>query len=402
MRAGQRGLAEQPGPAERDRHGADAEYDLLLPRLRPGHQRHQPQSAATHSASRRWPAPTTPSTASGAASARATASSRARGRRHRRGRQRLRRRRRQQPHPEVQLARALHHQVGHSRHRATASSTSPGIATDAAGNVYVADTRNNRIQKFSATGTFITKWGSSGSGNGQFDAPSRRRHRRRRQRLRRRPRQQPDPEVQLHGRLHHQVGHLRRRQRPVHQPAAWPQTRPATSTSPTPGNSRIQKFNSTGTFITKWGSYGHGQRPVRQPLRRGHRLRRQRLRRRPEQPHPEVHRQALITKWGDLARATASSGPLASRPTTWQRLRRRRQRPHPEFKPPDARSERPPDRRYYSHLIRTGPSTHSASAPAGQLVELVELKRLKAPDSRNSRASFAAIASHRAATTKPG
>jgi hypothetical protein len=37
--------------------------------------------------------------------------------------------------------------------------------------VFVADTFNNRIQKFTNTGTFITKWGSSGSDNGQFELP---------------------------------------------------------------------------------------------------------------------------------------------------------------------------------------------------------------------------------------
>ena len=35
-----------------------------------------------------------------------------------------------------------------------------GIAVDSSsGNVYVADTENNRIQVFSSNGTFITKWG---------------------------------------------------------------------------------------------------------------------------------------------------------------------------------------------------------------------------------------------------
>ena len=46
-----------------------------------------------------------------------------------------------------------------------------GIAIDDEGNVYVADAYNDRIQKFDANGAFITKWGTSGSGNGQFDWP---------------------------------------------------------------------------------------------------------------------------------------------------------------------------------------------------------------------------------------
>ena len=43
-----------------------------------------------------------------------------------------------------------------------------GIATDKAGNVYVADTDNNRVQVFSKTGGFLRKWGSNGDGNDQF------------------------------------------------------------------------------------------------------------------------------------------------------------------------------------------------------------------------------------------
>ena len=43
-----------------------------------------------------------------------------------------------------------------------------GIAIDGRGDVYVVDSGNNRIQKFSSDGAFITKWGSHGSGNGQF------------------------------------------------------------------------------------------------------------------------------------------------------------------------------------------------------------------------------------------
>jgi sugar lactone lactonase YvrE len=44
-------------------------------------------------------------------------------------------------------------------------------ATDAAGNVYVADYGNNRIAKFSAAGVWIKNWGSSGGMDGQFRRP---------------------------------------------------------------------------------------------------------------------------------------------------------------------------------------------------------------------------------------
>jgi hypothetical protein len=48
-----------------------------------------------------------------------------------------------------------------------------GIAVDSSsGNVYVADTANNRIQVFSSNGTFISKWGGYGSGNGTLRFPT--------------------------------------------------------------------------------------------------------------------------------------------------------------------------------------------------------------------------------------
>jgi hypothetical protein len=44
--------------------------------------------------------------------------------------------------------------------------------TEAAGNLYVVDSWNNRIQKFSPDGSFLMLWGSGGSGSGQFNRPS--------------------------------------------------------------------------------------------------------------------------------------------------------------------------------------------------------------------------------------
>ena len=45
------------------------------------------------------------------------------------------------------------------------------MAVDSSGYVYVTDSQNHRIQKFSSTGTFVTAWGTPGSGNGQFNGP---------------------------------------------------------------------------------------------------------------------------------------------------------------------------------------------------------------------------------------
>jgi sugar lactone lactonase YvrE len=46
-----------------------------------------------------------------------------------------------------------------------------GIATDDAGNVYVADTYNLRVQKFSPTGTHLLTFGSPGIADGKFQFP---------------------------------------------------------------------------------------------------------------------------------------------------------------------------------------------------------------------------------------
>ena len=86
-----------------------------------------------------------------------------------------------------------------------------GVAVGADGNVYVADTYNHRIQKFTSSGRFITKWGSKGSGDGQFGEPQ-------------------GVAVDADGNVYVADRH----------------------------NCRVQKFTGTGKFITKWGSKGGG------------------------------------------------------------------------------------------------------------------------------------------------
>jgi Big-like domain-containing protein/TIR domain-containing protein/NHL repeat-containing protein len=88
------------------------------------------------------------------------------------------------------------------------------VAVDSSREVFVAGTVNRRVEKFTSDGTFITKWGSTGSGEGHFDSPS-------------------GVAVDSSGDVY---------------VADW-------------GNIPIQKFTSNGTFITKWGSTGSTQDP---------------------------------------------------------------------------------------------------------------------------------------------
>ena len=44
-----------------------------------------------------------------------------------------------------------------------------GLATDARGNVYVVDSTNDRVEKYTSSGRFITSFGTRGSGVGEFD-----------------------------------------------------------------------------------------------------------------------------------------------------------------------------------------------------------------------------------------
>lgn len=48
-----------------------------------------------------------------------------------------------------------------------------GVAVDADGNIYVADTNNHRVQKFSARGEYLLEFGEEGESAGQFSYPNR-------------------------------------------------------------------------------------------------------------------------------------------------------------------------------------------------------------------------------------
>ncbi|MCZ8161124.1 MAG: 6-bladed beta-propeller, partial [Microcystis sp. LE19-196.1B] len=47
-----------------------------------------------------------------------------------------------------------------------------GLAVGSDGNIYVADSANNRVQVFNSRGVFQSAFGSGGRGNGQFATPS--------------------------------------------------------------------------------------------------------------------------------------------------------------------------------------------------------------------------------------
>ncbi|MEO5616742.1 MAG: SdrD B-like domain-containing protein, partial [Candidatus Eisenbacteria bacterium] len=93
-----------------------------------------------------------------------------------------------------------------------------GVAVDASGNVYVADTGNNRIQKFSSAGVYVTQWGTAGAGNGQFSGPF---------------------GIAVAGGSVYVVD---------------------------TGNNRVQVFSTAGAYLTQWGSAGTGNGQFQQPL----------------------------------------------------------------------------------------------------------------------------------------
>jgi DNA-binding beta-propeller fold protein YncE len=95
-----------------------------------------------------------------------------------------------------------------------------GIAIDpTTGNVLVCDTSNNRIEVFSSTGKFVRVYGSAGTGNGQLKEPN-------------------SLTVDSHGN-------------------AWVADY---------GNNRVEEFSSTGTYASQFGSSGSGNGQFVKPV----------------------------------------------------------------------------------------------------------------------------------------
>lgn len=134
-----------------------------------------------------------------------------------------------------------------------------GLATDSAGNIFVADTGNGRIQKFSPTGVFLSAIGTKGSDHGQFGEPS-------------------GVAVDQAGNIYvveasnHRVQKLAPNGTFISEwaPGLYGPRRIAIGPDASiyvvdQGRSRIVKLNPDGKLLTTWGSGGSGDGQMRDP-----------------------------------------------------------------------------------------------------------------------------------------
>jgi hypothetical protein len=131
------------------------------------------------------------------------------------------------------------------------------ISFDSSGNVFVCDRVRNDVQKFTNGGTFISKFGSAGSGNGQFDVPYAIQH-------------SPSGDIYVADRENNRIQRL-------NSSGTWisniTTVNSITLNKPEDisfdvtngdmyildtGNNRCVKLDSAHAFIRQWGSFGPG------------------------------------------------------------------------------------------------------------------------------------------------
>ena len=131
--------------------------------------------------------------------------------------------------------------------------------------LYVADSKNNRVQKFDTNGNFVKSWGSKGTGDGQFDLPISLIIDSKGNIIVNDLGNSHVQKFDTNGKLLLKFGSTGKGngQFSAMEHTAVdkfdniyvndPQSGPSGS-----GNPRVQKFDTNGNFITKWGSYGSG------------------------------------------------------------------------------------------------------------------------------------------------
>jgi streptogramin lyase len=149
----------------------------------------------------------------------------------------------------------------------TATFSSPyDIAVDGAGNLYVVDNGNARVQVFDSTGQFVRQWGTLGSGPGQFNNPGG-------------VAIDPGGNLYIADKNNHRIQHFSPLGTPLgtlgtfgsdagqfSSPAGVTVDANGNVYVADTGNNRIQKFRSDGIWLASWGSFGSGTGQFDMPI----------------------------------------------------------------------------------------------------------------------------------------